>query len=282
MRRSLPAIVGILAGGLLAAGCSTTLGRTMPECDTASATMVLAVQSVPGSDYVSCVNGLKAGWRYEDLLAESGKSTYSLDSDRMGSRFITVENLESCDIGDAIPSATDEPGVVLWKDVESRVKVEIVVVPEGSTMATSDPAVEVILQLRGQEVNGRPVVVVPATSDRSTSERIEDATARGAHIVVVTLRDTEEGTLTLLTAGGEEEIEVDSVEEVLEEIEDVEEEASYTGTWSYVFDGGCVVYTFDAQGPGVETISEDINTALSLFDAEALRQLARDAGYELP
>lgn len=279
MRLRLAALVAL---ALLAAGCSRTLGRTMPECDAGSATMVLAVQSVPSSDYVSCVAGLKAGWEYEDLEAETGRSYYSLDSDRMGMGFVQVQNLESCSVGEATLTATDPRGIELWQDVQSNVNVEIVVVPEGSTMATSSRAVEVILQLRDQVVNGRPIVVTPAASDEATSSRIEDAAARGAHIVVVTLRDTEEGTLTVQLSGSDEEFKVEGVDDALDMIEDVEEEPSYTGTWSYVFDSGCVVYTFDAQGPGVDTIEEDVDRALSLFDAEEFRQLARDAGYRLP
>jgi hypothetical protein len=49
-----------------------------------------------------------------------------------------------------------------------------------------------------------------------------------------------------------------------------------------VFEGGCVVYTFDAEGAGVDTIEDDIDLTLGLFDADALRQTARDAGYNLP
>jgi len=244
--------------------------------------MVLAVQSVPEARYVSCIVGLKAGWDYQDLEAQSGQSYYTLDSDRLGIGFVRVDNVESCDVGAAALTATDERGIELWKDVESVVDIEVVVVPEGSTMATSTRAVEVILQLRDQEIDGRSIVVTPAASDESTESRIEEATARGAHVVVISIRDTEEGTLSVLIRGTENEVEVDSLDDVLDMIEDVEDDPYYTGNWYQVFEGGCVVYTFDAEGPGVETIEEDIEIGLSLFDAEAFRQIARDAGYRLP
>ena len=47
-------------------------------------------------------------------------------------------------------------------------------------------------------------------------------------------------------------------------------------------DGGCVVDTFGAEGSGVDTVESDIGLALGLFDANALRQTARDAGFNLP
>jgi len=279
MRIRLTALIAI---AMFASGCSTTLGRTMPECDAGSATMVLAVQSVPEAHYVSCVVGLKAGWDYEDLEAQSGQSYYTLDSDRLGDGFVRVDNVESCDVGDATLTATDERGIELWKDVVSEIDIEVVVIPEGSTMATSTRAVEVILQLRDQEINGRPVVVTPSASDEPTEERIEDAVASGAHVVVISIRDTEEGTLTVLIRGTENEVEAESLEDALDMIEDVESDPYYLGSWFQVFEGGCVVYSFDAEGPGVDTIEEDIGFGLSLFDAEAFRQIARDAGYRLP
>jgi hypothetical protein len=53
MRLRVVLIVAVLA--VVGTSCSNTLGRTMPECDGASSTIVLAVQSVPGSAYVSCI-----------------------------------------------------------------------------------------------------------------------------------------------------------------------------------------------------------------------------------
>ena len=274
--------LAVAALAMISAGCATTLGRSVPECDQGSATMVLAVQSVPTSDYVSCILGLKAGWEYQHLQARSGRSFYTLDSDRMGSGFVRVDNVESCDVGSASLVETDERGVELWKDVEVRSEVKIAVIPEGSATATSARSVPIILQLRDEEIKGRPVLVVPLVSSESTSSRIETATADGAHVIVISIRDAEEGTLTLLVRGSSTEVEVENLAEALELIEDAESDPSYSGTWFYRFDEGCVVYTFDAEGSGVTTIEDDIETALSLFDAEAFRQVARDAGYRLP
>jgi hypothetical protein len=278
--KRLAILLALLA--LVASGCATTLGRSVPECDDAQGTLILSIQSVPGSQYVSCIFGLKAGWKYQDLKAESGESFYTLDSDRMGDGFVRVENVLSCDVGDAVLEDELDTGVALWKDVEAEIDVNIVIVPEGPSDRTSTRGVEIALKLEDSEIRGRAVVVSSSRPDESTRARIDQAAASGAHVIIIGIRDAEEGTLTLLIRGTNVEIEVDDLDDALEAIENAESESSYTGTWYYVFDGGCVVYTFNAEGSGVATLDEDIQTALSLYNAEALRESARDAGYQLP
>ena len=73
-----------------------------------------------------------------------------------------------------------------------------------------------------------------------------------------------------------------SFDDAAEFLEDNVDPPSYRGNWYYLFDNGCVTYTFDAQGPGVETIESNVEAALGLFDAEVLRQSARDAGFDIP
>ena len=272
--------LGVFA--LVASGCATTLGRSIPECDDAQGTLILAIQSVPGSQYVSCIFGLKAGWKYQDLKAEAGRSSYTLDSDRMGDGFVQVENVLSCDVGDAVLEDELDTGVALWKDVEAEIDVSIVIVPEGPSDRTSTRGAEITLKLEGSEIRGRAVVVSSSKPDESTRTRIDQAAASGSHVIIISIRDAEEGTLTLLVRGTDVEIEVDDLDDALEAIEDAESESSYTGNWYYKFDSGCVVYTFNAEGSGVATLDEDLQIALSLYDAETLRESARQAGYQLP
>jgi hypothetical protein len=272
----------LLIVGLVLAGCSNPLGRTMPECEQVGSSMVLAVQSVPESRYVSCIEALQVGWEYQHLTAESGRSSYVLDSDRMGEGFLRVENLPRCDIGDAELHSLPGPGIQLWKDVVSETTLEIVVVPEGPTTLTAERAIEVMRELDDEVIAGRAVIVEPSMSRETTSERIADALASGAHVVVIGIRDVEEGTLGLRLAGTPAERTVEDLDDLIEAIEDAESESTYRGTWSYVFDGGCVRYTFDAEGPGTATLDVDVEAALWLYDAEELRDIARDLGYRLP
>ena len=267
---------------LLATGCGNPLGRSVPECDVGiSGTMVLQVQSVPGSPYVSCIDGLKAGWTYEHLQAQSGRSVYWLDSDRMGEPFVTVESVVSCDPGTAVAVGEPRDGVTLFRDVAESTTVEIVVVPEGPTSATLIRGLEIRGELAGTEIKGRHVNVAMSDARTRTENRIRQAAAAGAHVIVVGVRDFEEKTVTLLLAGQSEEIEEENLRGAVDEIEDVTGAPSYLGKWYYVFDGGCVIYTFNARGSGVTTIEEDIEQALGLFDAEDLREEARELGYDI-
>ena len=286
--------VAVLA--VLAVGCATTpLGRDVPECGTdVSNTMILQVQSVPTAAYVACINGLKAGWDYEHAQIESGRSAFTLDSDRMGEPFITVELLPTCDVTGAAPEDSGQPDVELFKDVVSKTTVQVVLVPERPSEATTARALEVLTIVRDTLIKNREVVVSVSTSDDTTAERIGNAQKSGAHVIVISIRDAEEGTLSLYVAGSDEELEADytenadphddlirNLDDAVEEIEDAETEPSYRGNWYYVFDGGCVVYTFDAEGNGVSTIVSDIDVALGLYDAESLREFARNLGYNI-
>lgn len=274
----------LVAIALASSACASELGRRVPECEAGSGTLVLAVQSVPGSEYVSCIFGLKAGWDYEDLRAVSGSSWYSLDSDRMGLGFLRVDNLTSCDVGDAVLVETIEPDIELWRDVVAEVRVFIAIVPEVLTEATSARTAELITDLADVEIEGRDLKVTTYLPDEptETADRIEAAAADGAHVITIGVRDAEEGTLTLRLHGTSVDLQVEDLDDAIDLIDDVETEPSYRGNWYYVFDGGCVKYTFNAVGPGVATLESDIEIALSLYDAEALRQVARDEGYRIP
>ncbi len=274
-------LIFILAIATLATACTNSLGRSVPECDSVRTSMVLQVQSVPGASYVSCINGLKTGWTYRDLEARNGYSVFWLDSDRLGETFVTVENLLSCDVGNAVESQSDLPSVRFFKDVVSESTVEIVVVPEGSVGETLEWAAEITRELEGETIKGRLTDVSVSLANDSTATRVSRAAATGAHVIIISVRDAEEGTLTLLVHGQTQEYQGD-LDDAIDAIEDAETRSSYRGNWYYVFDGGCVVYTFDAEGASVDTIESDIGIALGLFDADALRQTARDAGYNLP
>ena len=278
MRRNI-ALILVLAAVVTA--CANPLGRSVPECDTVRGSLVLGVQSVPGAAYVACINGLKTGWTYRDLEATNGRSVFWLDSDRMGDTFITVENVLSCDIGDAIGGESGVPSVELFKDVVVETTVEVVVIPEGAVGQTLEYAAEITTELEAIVVKGRETRVSVSLANDSTAVRASRAAASGAHVIIISVRDAEEGTLTLLLNGQTQEYEGD-LDDAIDAIEDAETKSSYRGNWYYVFDGGCVVYTFDAEGASVDTIEEDIGIALGLFDADGLRQTARDAGYNLP
>ena len=276
----------VLVVATLAAACSNPLGRSVPECDSVRTSLVLQVQAVPGAAYVPCINGLKAGWSYRDLEARNGHSVFWLDSDRLGTRFLTVESVLSCDPDDAIEAESEHPSVKLFKDVVVETTVEVVVVPEGTVGQTLEIhnleyATEIATELENTTFKGRVTEASISLSNDTTAVKVSRAAATGAHVITISGRDAEEGTVTLLLHGQTQEYEGD-LDDAIDAIEDAETESSYRGNWYHVFDGGCVVYAFDAKGASVDTLEDDIELALGLFDAEALKQTARDAGYNLP
>jgi hypothetical protein len=284
VRRSLLAAAAI---SVVAAACTNPLGAGVPECDPTQLTssMIVQVQAVPDAAYVSCIHGLKTGWVYWDLEARNGKSVYHLDSDRMGLGFLTVEALPSCDPGTANPAtiADGEPGVSLFKDVDVDDTLDIVIVPEGPAGTTVTRALDINDQLRDETIEDRATRITISSTGEATEKRIDAAAAGGADVIAISIRDAEEGTLTLRLAGtsAQQELSVTSLDHAIEEIEKATPPPSYRGKWFFVFDGGCVVYTFNAAGPGVGTLEQDVSLALGLFDAAALRQRAKDEGLDI-
>ncbi len=289
----------ILPIGLLLASCAGNLGRGIPECDDPGASLILSIQSVPETAFAPCIEHLETGWEYGDLEAQTGQSIFSLDSDRLGgggpgfeeNPFLKVSLLPSCDLSEAIEVESDEPGVPLFVDVEVVIDVPITIVPDSRSLPTVIYADRLQGQLDGAVISGRTVVVTIDRTFRDTSQRISAAQISGHAVVVVSARDAEDRTLTLLLPGSDTELvgldlsttppnlDID-LGRVIDELEGVTSEASYVGSWYYPFAGGCVTYAFDAHGSGVDTIESDVQAALGLFDAETYRQFARDLGFD--
>jgi len=291
----------ILPIGLLLASCGgSSLGRDVPECDDPGASLILSIQSVSGTVFAPCIGELEPGWEYRDLEAKSGQSIFYLDSDRLGgggpsleeNPFLKVSLLPACDVSEAVQAESDEPGVRLFVDVEVAIDVPITIVPDSRSLPTLIYADRLQGQLDGTVISGRTVVVSVDRTFRDTKQRIREAQISGHAVVVVSARDEEDTTLTLLLPGSDIELVGLKVNTaplspaaldlgiVIDELEGVTGPASYVGSWYYLFANGCITYTFDAHGSGVDTIEADVQAALGLFDAEAFRQFARDLGYD--
>lgn len=279
--RTRVAFVAVLAVAL--SSCGSSLGRSIPVCGPSPTnTTILAIQSVPRTEYVACIEGLKTGWSYNHLQARNGQSVFTLDSDRIGEGFVEVLLEGTCDHSSAVEVPSDETPVRLFQDVEQLVTVPVVVVPEGQETETALAALGIAVSLDGEMIKDRTIEATRDNDSDPTLDRIRRARAGGAYVLVVTLRDVEEETVTLLMPGVAEEIDGLDLDDALDEIEDDLEPPSYHGRWYYPFESGCVTYTFDAEGPGVETLEDDIMLALGLFEAEPLRRLARELGYDVP
>ncbi len=280
MRSRIPLLLALL---LLLSSCSSTLGRDLPECDTgASNAVIMQIQSVPGTSFVPCISALEAGWKFHHVLPRSGLAEFSIDSDRIGEPFVSIRTTADCDVSGAAPATSDERPIALYKDVVEDFEVRIVVVPEGPTDATLEAAQSVVVQSFGLRMRDRDVDARIDGAAGPTRDRIAAARSGGAHVITISIRDAEEGTVSLLRAGDSAERTGETVDHALEEIEDIVTKPSYQGSWFYVFEGGCTEYRFDAEGPGAESVAADVQRSLSFIDAVAIKQLARDAGYDIP
>jgi hypothetical protein len=111
------AALALVAGGLLA-GCAsgTTLITDPPLCGTgghpAGTGVVLMAQSVPSASWIPCIRtALPLGWNFHELDARNGRSAFSLDSDRDGSKALTVRLDATCDTAGATQIPSDRPGM---------------------------------------------------------------------------------------------------------------------------------------------------------------------------
>ena len=69
-----------------------------------------------------------------------------------------------------------------------------------------------------------------------------------------------------------------AIDDLIDRLDDNLSAPSYQGSWTYVFAGGCITYEFDAEGPDVDTLDDDVPVAVGFLDAENARQVLRDAG----
>ncbi|NNC74698.1 MAG: hypothetical protein HKN93_04220 [Acidimicrobiia bacterium] len=282
MRRT---IALVAACAMLTAACASTLGRTAPRCsdgrDSPSGEVVLQAQAVVSAAWGPCLNDLPVGWEYEHQEHKLGEARFWLDSDRMGDRFVTVRLVDSCDIAGADDAAESHPAVDRWV-IEDRVdrNVPVVIIPLGDRPRNYALGIQVLLD--GQTVGDRAfdVTVDDSAGPERIAERRDAAFARGAAVLVVDDLDVADNTATLMMdrADSPDRVEIDELEELLS---DDLEKVSYTATWFHLFDGGCIVYEIDAEGPGADSVSFELDRALGFYNLEALREFGRSQGLDM-
>lgn len=72
--------------------------------------MWLQAQAVPTAELVPCVASLPAGWWFDLLTVNNGRSTITVDHDRAGPTAIDPRFADSCDVTGATPVGADVPG----------------------------------------------------------------------------------------------------------------------------------------------------------------------------
>jgi hypothetical protein len=278
MRRAI-ALVALMA--VAAGACSDRLGRDFPDCaESAPNSIIVQIQSVETAGYVPCIDDLEVGWVYHDVVPRSGLAEFTLGSDRMGDPFLRVRTTAACD-----PSGTevvsDERPARLFRAVTADLTVDVVVIPVGPTPLTSQVALDIIGTLHGTTLNDREIKVTLDSQEGETAPRIQRARDAGAHVILVDTRDAEEGTVTLLRAGDTAETR-GSLRDATKRIEATVSPPTYTGSWFYLFEGGCTEYRFTARGPGAETVAADVRRDLGFTDVTPIKEQAREMGYRIP
>jgi hypothetical protein len=109
--RAALAAAGISAAAL-ATGCGATTNTSDPACAAVRIEpLYLASQAVGTAAQIPCVNAYPGGWSLGSLRIRDGKATFTLDSDRGGSKALTVTLQETCDVAGAIEVPSDQPGM---------------------------------------------------------------------------------------------------------------------------------------------------------------------------
>ncbi len=266
---------------LVASACANNeLGRAVPECEgDLTGSMVIQIQAVPTAEFVPCINDLKLGWDYVDLVPKLGESRFWLSSDRSGDRFLEVALTDSCRADPPGQHVEVRPGVDQYRDVTVvPARVSIVIAPASSREAEYAEAVEAFLE--AQEIEGRRVVASYDQKDRPLADKISDAHERGWVLVAIEEQDqlNDPPTVGLALPGESSLRRAVSVLRLPAILDNHLDQPSYRGTWVTVFDGGCITYRFDAKGPEVGSLVEDVTASLDLFPSRQLQRDLREAG----
>lgn len=119
MRRwALGLVVTVAAAGL--GGCAPGRGKGFPTCRQTD-TLVLMAQSVPSAERVPCIAAFPVGWQLHSVSIRSGRSFFTIDSDRAGPRAVQVVLKPECDVQGSTEIATDEPGTRRYERVTTVV-----------------------------------------------------------------------------------------------------------------------------------------------------------------
>jgi hypothetical protein len=106
--------LAVLTVAVLLSGCGRVRNNSIPFCpapERDSTSLLLIAQAVPSTAYAPCVSEFPAGWSFGGQRIRNGRSEFWMDSDRAGSKALTVVLTRDCDTSKAIevPQETGEP-----------------------------------------------------------------------------------------------------------------------------------------------------------------------------
>lgn len=112
------AIVGsVVLLGSAAGACSVENTQPMPSCQT-DGTANIGAQSVPTATLIPCLDPLPAGWEADHVRIDQDGMVVRFDSDRAGDDAAIFHFTETCDIGDAVSSPSEQEGAERFEHVD--------------------------------------------------------------------------------------------------------------------------------------------------------------------
>lgn len=269
-------IVMVAAVTVVLAGCGR-LGLGDQTCEDGvrepSPANVLAAQAVPTARYTPCFRSLEVGWDDVDFEAESGRAGISVEHGT--ETFLTAVVTASCDIADARRVMSGHPDIEKFIDVE-QIKSDISVAVLPATTRQMAHSFALAERWNNVELGGRRVLFrIDPDLSSSIATRFERALQDHQYVWIIDELDMAENTLEMRSEGMEAMAQL-TAEEALDFIEDDVATETYQGRWYFTFDGGCITYTFDAEGPMARTIAGDATANLGFYPAYQLRAAARE------
>lgn len=280
MSRRVTLFVAALAVALT--GCAGRLGTGSPACDlefsdVGTATIMLA-QAVPSSAWAPCITDLSPGWELHNTEPASGRAGFSLDSDRVGVDFLDVQLLPACEpADDAVrrPPPNDEIERLV-QERETTDPLPITLVPVASRHV--DAAFAIGEELVETRVDGHRISVWTAQVTGDPAGAITSSLEDGRFVLVVDDQTPTRGLLELRDPTAPTAVVIDDLDELLEDVAEVVGEPRYVATWWHLVPGGCIVFEFDARGPGAEAIASRIESAVGFYPLHELRAYAAENG----
>jgi hypothetical protein len=195
----------------------------------------------------------------------------------MGDRFLTVTLQQSCDVSRAVPGDSGLDGIDLYLDLDSADPIAtLVVVPVAERQL--EYAIDLVDQLREAGLAARGWEAF----GRTLSERINAVLEAGYVALIVDDADVEAGTVAVRTPEAPRDEEPGVTLDLLSQRFGTPEGGEvYRGQWFYIFTGGCVIYDFNASGPGSAELETVVGDVLDFAPLEQLREIARRDGFDI-
>ena len=91
-----------------------------PDCRATNLdSLALETQSVPTATLVPCVDDPPPGWSFTAVDIRDGRTKLYMASDRAGADAVVATLTKSCEVTDATPVPSDEPGTLRYEEVDT-------------------------------------------------------------------------------------------------------------------------------------------------------------------